>query len=75
MLNNYLKDSSKRLAGLCSIALAAVLAIILFIKSLFSMIGDSQTALTVIWYFLMAGGGLLGVTIFENLKVGKKDDN
>jgi hypothetical protein len=68
-------NSSKRLAGLLLIGIGIVLSIILFWRSLTSPVGDSQTALSIIDIFLITGGGLLGVSIFDNLKIGGKNGN
>ncbi len=60
--------SSKRVAGMIVIAVAIIMGIVLFGFSVDRSIGDSKTAMSVIEWFLLAGGGLLGVGVFEKIK-------
>jgi hypothetical protein len=62
--------SSKRIAGVCTLATAGIMAGILFYFSISSGVKDPDTAIRIINGFLTTGGVLLGVGIFE--KVGKK---
>ena len=57
--------SSKRVAGFCALIAGGVMGIILYIFSLFRVVADSATALTVIKLFLAVGGGLLGIGVAE----------
>jgi len=80
MNNGFLQDnsgdlSSKRLAGFLLLFVGIIMAIILFYKCLYSPIGNSNTALDIISLFLYTGGGLLGISVFENIKIGSKNDN
>jgi hypothetical protein len=66
------KPSSKRLAGFVLVSLAIIASILLWIKSVFFLAAsDATTALYVTNSFFWAGGGLLGVGVFE--KIGKND--
>jgi len=62
--------SSKRIAGISTLSMAAAMACILFGYSIAKPIGDPETAMNVINGLLMTGGALLGVGVFE--KLGKK---
>jgi hypothetical protein len=80
MNKGFLQDSegnmsSKRLAGFMLIFFGIVMALILFYRSLYFPIANSQTALDIICYFLSIGGGLLGIGVFENIKIGRNNDN
>ena len=63
-------NSSKRLSGIVLLLCGIVMSGILFWRSLLAPVGDSQTALSIINIFLVTGGGLLGVSVFENLRIG-----
>ena len=70
MTNNFLQDiqgnkSSKRLWGSILLGVGILFAIVLFIYSLSKGAADAATALGVINMFLIAGGGLLGIGVFE----------
>ena len=70
MSNKYLQDSagnksSKRLAGFFLLGTGIIFAIIAFIISIYQPLGDSKTALKIIEVFLISGGGLLGIGVFE----------
>jgi hypothetical protein len=78
MNNGFLQDgvgnlSSKRLAGFVLIFIGIIMALVLFYKCLYFPIPNSQTALDLISTFLYVGGGLLGIGVFENMKIGRKD--
>ena len=67
---DYLKDgmgnkSSKRLWGSILISVGMIFSAILFGYSLNSGAEDSATALGIINMFLISGGGLLGIGVFE----------
>lgn len=66
----YLEDakgnkSSKRLWGSTLLMIGIGFAVIAFFMSLFHPLGDSRTALDIIYIFLGTGGGLLGIGTFE----------
>jgi hypothetical protein len=70
MGNKILEDakgnkSSKRLCGVSLIALGALFSSVLFAYSLFKDAEDATTSLGVINIILMAGGGMLGIGVFE----------
>ena len=74
MRNNFLEDSkgnksSKRLWGSILLSTGIVFSAILFVYSLFLGAKDAATALGIINIFLISGGGLLGIGVFE--KIGK----
>lgn len=64
------KLSSKRISGISMLAMAGIMSAILFGYSIATKIGDPETAITLIQGFLVTGGALLGVGVFE--KFGKK---
>ena len=57
--------SSKRLAGSILVGLGILLSVILFGYSLYKEAGDAATALGIINIFLISGGGMLGIGVFE----------
>ena len=68
--NNFLEDaqgnkSSKRLWGSILLVIGVLFAITLFIFSVINAAQDPSTALRIIDIFLIAGGSLLGVGVFE----------
>ena len=70
MQNNYLQDSkgnksSKRLWGSILLFIGIVFAMILFGFSLVTGAKDASTALGIINIFLIAGGSMLGIGVFE----------
>tara|TARA_R110002012_G_scaffold215674_5_gene386715 strand:- start:2798 stop:3028 length:231 start_codon:yes stop_codon:yes gene_type:complete len=70
MTNNFLQDSkgnksSKRLWGSILLIIGIIFSGILFCCSLFKGAADAATALGIINIFLISGGGLLGVGVFE----------
>lgn len=70
MTNNFLQDSkgnksSKRLWGSILLSIGIIFSGILFYCSLFKGAADAATALGIINIFLISGGGLLGVGVFE----------
>jgi len=70
MNNNYLQDSkgnksSKRLWGSILLATGIIFSTILFAYSLYRGTADAATALGIINMFLIAGGSLLGIGVFE----------
>lgn len=72
MANTFLEDSqgnksSKRLTGIISVSLGAVMGIVLFVLSLNSEIKDSATAISVMNGFLIAGSSLLGIGVLEGV--------
>ena len=74
MSNKFLEDStgnksSKRLWGSILLSSGILFSAILFGYSLFLGAKDAATALGIINIFLISGGGLLGIGVFE--KVGK----
>jgi len=70
-MNQFLQDttgnkSSKRLWGSILLGTGILFSSILFAYSLFKGASDASTALGIINIFLIAGGSLLGVGVFEN---------
>jgi hypothetical protein len=70
MTNNYLQDSqgnksSKRLWGSILLFIGIVFSMILFGFSLVAGAKDASTALGIINIFLIAGGSMLGIGVFE----------
>jgi hypothetical protein len=70
MNNKFLQDSkgnksSKRLWGSILLGLGIIFSIILFAYSLYQGAADAPTALGIINMFLIAGGSLLGIGVFE----------
>ena len=57
--------SSKRIMGISMLSTGGAMAIALFVFSLFKDVKDAETALTIIKTLMVAGGGLLGIGIFE----------
>lgn len=73
MSNKFLEDSqgnksSKRLWGSILLAIGIIFSIILFAYSLYRGAADAATALGIINMFLISGGGLLGIGVFEKIK-------
>lgn len=69
-MTGYLQDtkgnkSSKRLWGSILLGTGLLFSVILFIFSLYKGAVDSVTALNIINIFLISGGGLLGIGVFE----------
>ena len=70
MTNKFLQDSkgnksSKRLWGSILLATGIIFSTILFAYSLYRGAADAATALGIINMFLISGGGLLGIGVFE----------
>ena len=70
MTNKFLQDSkgnksSKRLWGSILLTIGVMFSIILFAYSLYQGAADAATALGIINMFLIAGGSLLGIGVFE----------
>ena len=70
MTGNFLQDSkgnksSKRLWGSILLSIGIVFSVILFVYSLYEGAADASTALGIINMFLIAGGSLLGIGVFE----------
>ena len=70
MTNKFLQDSkgnksSKRLWGSILLGSGIIFSIILFAYSLYQGAADAATALGIINMFLIAGGSLLGIWVFE----------
>tara|TARA_Y100000389_G_scaffold32442_1_gene27569 strand:- start:169 stop:402 length:234 start_codon:yes stop_codon:yes gene_type:complete len=70
MNNKFLTDSkgnksSKRLWGSILLGSGIIFSIILFAYSLYQGAADAATALGIINMFLIAGGSLLGIGVFE----------
>lgn len=70
MTNNFLEDangnkSSKRLWGSIVLGIGILFSVVLFIYSLSKGAADASTALGIINMFLISGGGLLGIGVFE----------
>jgi hypothetical protein len=57
--------SSKRLWGSILLTIGVIFSVILFVYSLYRGAADAPTALGIINMFLIAGGSLLGVGVFE----------
>jgi hypothetical protein len=69
-MNKYLQDtkgnkSSKRLWGSILLSTGIIFSIILFYFSLFKGASDSITAMNLVNMFLISGGSLLGIGVFE----------
>ena len=62
------KLSSKRVIGILLMAIASIMACILFSYSLELKAEDPETSLTLIYYLLITSGGLLGIGTFEKKK-------
>jgi len=76
MRNNFLQDSkgnksSKRLWGSILLSIGISFSVILFAYSLYKGAADATTALGIINMFLISGGGLLGIGVFEKGIKGK----
>ncbi len=76
MTNNFLQDSkgnksSKRLWGSILLSTGIVFSAILFFFSLSLGAKDGATALGIINMFLISGGGLLGIGVFEKITINK----
>jgi len=76
MANKFLEDSkgnksSKRLWGSVLLSTGVLFSVILFSYSLFLGAKDAPTALGIINMFLISGGGLLGIGVFEKIKENK----
>jgi len=70
MTNKFLQDSkgnksSKRLWGSILLTIGVMFSVILFTYSLYQGAADAPTALGIINMFLIAGGSLLGIGVFE----------
>ena len=70
MNNNFLQDSKgnksyKRLWGSILLGSGIIFSTILFAYSLYQGAADAATALGIINMFLIAGGSLLGIGVFE----------
>ena len=70
MTNNFLQDSkgnksSKRLWGSILLTIGVMFSVILFAYSLYQGAADAATAIGIINMFLIAGGSLLGIGVFE----------
>jgi len=70
MTNKFLQDSkgnksSKRLWGSILLSIGIAFSVILFVYSLYEGAADASTALGIINMFLIAGGSLLGIGVFE----------
>lgn len=81
MTNNFLEDangnkSSKRLWGSIVLGIGILFSVVLFIYSLSKGAADAATALGIINMFLISGGGLLGIGVFEKgiQKARRKND-
>jgi len=75
-MNKFLQDSkgnksSKRLWGSILLGSGILFSIILFFYSIWYKAGDAPTALGIINMFLISGGALLGVGVFEYLRKKK----
>jgi hypothetical protein len=64
------KQSSKRIAGFIILGLGIGLLIALYFGSWFNDIVDPNTALSCANTLMYVGGGLLGLGIFEGIKIG-----
>jgi len=78
MIEQYLLDdagkpSSKRLCGIALITVGLIMSIVMFSYSLMHDVIDDIAALSVIEYLFVTGGALLGISVFENFKIGKKE--
>lgn len=62
------KLSAKRVFGASLLTVGVVFAIILFWYSLTSGAKDAMTAKSIIDMFLIAGGSMIGVSVFERFK-------
>lgn len=76
MSNKMLQDqngnmSSKRIWGSILLSSGILFSSILFYFSLFKGASDANTALGIINIFLISGGGLLGIGVFEKV-INKK---
>lgn len=60
--------SSKRLWGSILLSIGVLFAMVLFSASLFITIADPLTAIKIIEWLFMCGGGLLGIGVLEGLK-------
>ena len=70
MINKFLQDSkgnksSKRLWGSILLTIGVMFSVILFVYSLYQGAADAATAIGIINMFLISGGGLLGISVFE----------
>lgn len=75
MVNKFLEcnngnKSSKRLWGSILLGCGIIFSIILFGYSIYKGAADAVTATSIINMFLISGGGLLGIGVFE--RFGKK---
>ncbi len=76
MTNNFLEDakgnkSSKRLWGSIILGTWILFSVVLFVYSLSKGAADAATALGIINMFLISGGGLLGIGVFEKTIKGE----
>lgn len=76
MTNNFLEDakgnkSSKRLWGSIILGTGILFSVVLFFYSLSKGAADAATALGIINMFLISGGGLLGIGVFEKAIKGE----
>jgi hypothetical protein len=71
--DNFGNTSSKRICGFVLLGAALVMAIVLFCLSIYYSIADSSTALKIIEYFLIGGGSLLGIGVFERMSFIRKE--
>ncbi len=62
------KPSSKRVWGSILLGIGITFSVILFALSLKGGASDPTTAVSIINMFLITGGGILGIGVFENLK-------
>jgi hypothetical protein len=62
------KQSSKRAWGSLLLSIGIIFAMILFYYSLAIGVKDATTANSIINMFLISGGGLLGIGVFEKKK-------
>jgi len=70
MTNNFLQDSSgnkssKRLWGAIILSMGLLFSSVLFAFSLVGEAKDAATALGIVNLFLVSGGTLLGIGVFE----------
>lgn len=77
MSNKYLEDakgnkSSKRLWGSVFAVLLTGMSLFLFGYAVFNHIGDATTALKIIDALAILVGSLLGIGVFENIKLQNK---
>lgn len=66
------KPSSKRIVGIIILAIGICFDLAIGITSIFQVIADPSTALSVGNTLIYVGGGLLGIGVLENIG-GKKE--